>query len=170
MVVILMGVSGAGKTAVGDLLASRLGWAHFDADDFHPQSNIRKMSAGRPLTDEDRDPWLASIRARIDRLERAGINAIIGCSALKEKYRQQLMTGTRDTRLVYLRGSRALIEWRLRQRQGHFFDPDLLASQFEALEEPTVGIVVDIDQDLDSVTTAVARALEVEVPDSSEEE
>lgn len=165
-----MGVSGAGKTAVGELLAGRLGWAHFDADDLHPESNIRKMSAGQPLTDEDRDPWLASIRTRIDRLERSDSNAIIGCSALKEKYRQQLMTDTQDTRLVYLRGSHALIERRLRRRQGHFFDTDLLASQFEALEAPTDAAVVDIDQDLESVATAVARALEVELPGVSEEE
>ena len=170
MVVILMGVSGSGKTAVGEMLAKHLGWIYCDGDDFHPESNIRKMAAGQPLSDRDRVPWLASIRSRIDELESSGTDAIVGCSALKEKYRQQLLADTRETRLVYLRGSRALIEQRLRQRQGHFFAVDLLASQFAALEEPTAGIVVEIDQDLDTVTATVAQALALEMSGTSDEE
>ena len=170
MVVILMGVSGAGKSAVGELLADRLGWGFYDGDDFHPASNIRKMTAGEPLTDEDRGPWLELIRAQIHRLEVTGTDAIVACSALKETYRQQLLDGSRHTRLVYLRGSRALIEQRLRQRKDHYFDVGLLSSQFETLEEPTNAVVVEIDGDLQSVTSAVAGALAIEVTGTSEEE
>lgn len=170
MIVILMGVSGAGKSTVGKLLAKRLGWSFYDGDDLHPESNVRKMTAGQPLTDEDRAPWLESIRQQIHQLEVTGTDAIVACSALKEAYRQQLMADTRHTQLVYLRGSKVLIEHRLRQRKGHFFDADLLSSQFEALEEPAGVAVVEIEGDLDSVTSAAARAIAREVTGTSEEE
>lgn len=170
MVVILMGVSGAGKSAVGELLADRLGWEFYDGDDFHPVSNIRKMTAGEPLNDEDRGPWLESIRAQIRHLEVTGTDAVVTCSALKETYRQKLLDGSNQTRLLYLRGSRALIEQRLRQRKGHYFDVGLLSSQFETLEEPSNAVVVEIDGDLESVISAVARALAPEMTGTSEEE
>lgn len=170
MIVIVMGVSGAGKTAVGELLASQLGWVFHDGDDLHPAANVRKMSAGQPLTDDDRRPWLESIRALIHKLEVMGTDAIVACSALKEEYRELLLAGTRDARIVYLRGTPTLIERRLRQRREHYFDVDLLASQFETLEEPKAAVVIDIDADLESVTAAVAQALSLETTGTSKEE
>ncbi len=159
-----MGVSGAGKTAVGELLADRLGWSFVDADDLHPASNVRKMTAGVPLTDEDRLPWLLSVRDVI--LEHAGSrrSAVVACSALKREYREILLTGDplmgqAETRLVYLRGAPALLERRLRKRQGHFFDPNLLASQLETLEEPKNALVVDVGGELEAVVDAVVTGL-----------
>jgi gluconokinase len=159
MIVILMGVSGAGKTAVGERLAARLGWAFHDGDDFHPQANVRKMAAGEPLTDEDRWPWLAALRETIEAHERSGTNAIVACSALKEEYRRYLLAGAPAARIVYLRGTPSLIAERLRRRRGHFFKADLLASQLAALEEPSSALVVDVDADLDVVVGRVLSAL-----------
>jgi gluconokinase len=154
-----MGVSGAGKTAVGELLAERLGWALVDGDDLHPASNIRKMTAGVPLTDEDRFPWLQKIRDAIVEHSRSGRSAIVACSALKESYRKLLLQGQLDTRLVYLRGTPAVLERRLGERRGHFFDPNLLTSQLETMEEPKDALVVDVDAELEAVVEAVASAL-----------
>lgn len=154
-----MGVSGAGKTAVGELLAERLGWPFVDGDDLHPAGNVRKMAAGVPLTDEDRLPWLRSIRAAILEHAAAGRSAVVACSALKKKYRELLLAGQADMRLVYLRGARAVLERRLGERRGHFFDPALLASQLETLEEPDDALVVDVDTELDAVVDTVAAAL-----------
>lgn len=170
MVVILMGVSGAGKTAVGKRLAARLGWPFRDGDDLHPVANVRKMSAGVPLTDADRRPWLETIHDLILSIEADGRSAVIACSALKEAYRRLLLDGTRETRLVYLRGDPELIESRLRQRRDHFFDADLLQSQFDALEEPRDAIVVDVDAGLDSVTASTLAALGLVRGETSEEE
>ena len=170
MVVILMGVSGAGKTAVGNRLAARLGWPFHDGDDLHPSESVRKMSTGVPLTDADRRPWLESIHDLVLRLEAEGRSAVIACSALKEAYRRLLLDGTRQTRLVYLYGEPALIEGRLRERRGHFFDANLLLSQFAALEEPSDAIVIDVDADLDSVTASASAALGLEKGESSKEE
>lgn len=154
-----MGVSGAGKTAVGELLAKRLGWAFVDADELHPAGNIRKMTAGVPLTDEDRLPWLLRVRGVIVEHAESGRSAIVACSALKGSYRKLLLTEQADTRFVYLRGTPAVLERRLRERRGHFFDPDLLASQLETLEEPRDAVVVDVEGELDAVVDAVAAAL-----------
>lgn len=171
MVVILMGVSGAGKTAVGELLAKRLGWSFLDGDDLHPVSNVEKMSSGRPLTDEDRGPWLDSIQTKIRQLEDSGTHTILACSALKEAYRRHLLADAQRTRLVYLRGSEALIEQRLRQRKRHYFEVGLLASQFEALEEPGEEVVVvDVDTDLETIVGKIMMALELRAKASSEEE
>lgn len=159
MIVILMGVSGAGKTAVGERLAVRLGWAFHDGDDFHPEVNVRKMSAGEPLTDEDRRPWLAAIRELIEALGRKGTDAIVACSALKDEYRRYLLAGAPSARIVYLRGTPLLIEERLRWRRGHFFRADLLASQFATLEEPSSAAVVDVDAELEVVVERVLAAL-----------
>src|SRR6478736_7132744 len=135
-VVIVMGVSGSGKSTVGALLASRLRWEFEDADWFHPASNVDKMHRGIPLTDEDRWPWLAAIADWIDTTRLAGRHAVIACSALKRRYRDVLIGDRVDVRLVYLKGDEALIARRIATRHEHFMPPTLLHSQFEALEEP----------------------------------
>ena len=135
MIVIIFGVSGAGKTTVGELLARELGWHFLEADDFHPEVNIEKMRSGHPLTDEDRAPWLERLRDQIKRSLTAGECTVLACSALKRKYRQRLRVDD-EVKLVFLRGSYALISEQLSHRRGHFFDPALLQSQFDDLEEP----------------------------------
>jgi gluconokinase len=143
-IIIVMGVSGSGKTTVGAMLAGRLHWVYAEADDFHPPANIQKMSAGHPLTDEDRRPWLAAIRAWIDKQIAAGQPGVVTCSALKRAYRDQLGEGRPELQMVYLQGSRDLIAARLASRHGHFFHAEMLDSQFRDLEEPTAdeGILV----------------------------
>jgi carbohydrate kinase (thermoresistant glucokinase family) len=159
MIVVLMGVAGAGKTAVGRRLAARLGWAFHDGDDLHPEANVRKMADGRPLTAEDRRPWLAAIRALLVGLASAGTDAVVACSALTAESRRTLLSDLREARLVYLRGAPELIAERLRRRRGHFFPPELLASQLATLEEPESALVVDVDADLDVVVSRVLTAL-----------
>jgi gluconokinase len=159
MIVVLMGVAGAGKTAVGRRLAARLGWAFHDGDDLHPEANVRKMAAGRPLTAEDRRPWLAAVRALLVTLASAGTDAVVACSALTAESRRTLLSGVREARLVYLRGAPALLAERLRRRRGHFFPPELLASQLATLEEPASALVVDVDADLEVVVSRVLTAL-----------
>jgi gluconokinase len=143
MIIVVMGVSGAGKTTVGLLLAEQLGWTFYDADDFHPRSNIEKMSHGVPLTDADRRPWLESLRELVRTTLGSGSNAILACSALKADYRDYLVIDAR-VRLVYLKGSFSLIQDRLSHRRGHYMDAALLESQFSALEEPADAVVVDV--------------------------
>src|SRR6202048_5141209 len=133
---IVMGVSGSGKSTIADKLAERLGWTYEDGDKFHPASNIAKMSAGQPLTDEDRWPWLQAIADEIDRVCREGQHAVIACSALKRAYRDVLVHGRNDVRIIYLSGREPLIASRLALRKGHFMPPGLLASQFKTLEPP----------------------------------
>ena len=135
-IILLMGVSGSGKTTVGALLAGQLGWPYAEADAFHPAANIEKMAAGHPLTDADRAPWLAAIGRWIDLEVAAGRPAVVTCSALKRAYRDQLRAGRPRVRIVYLQGSRDLIASRLAARHGHFFTSAMLDSQFAALEEP----------------------------------
>jgi len=135
-VVIVMGVSGCGKSTIGTLLAERLQWKFDDADRFHPAANIEKMRAGTPLTDEDRWPWLHATAAFIDQMRGAGVHGVIACSALKRRYRDVLIGDRADVRLVYLKGSEELISRRLAARHGHFMPRNLLHSQFVALEEP----------------------------------
>ena len=135
MIVIVFGVSGAGKTTIGKLLAKRLGWRFLEADDFHPRANINKMRRGIPLTDEDRSPWLDSLREQIGKVVEARQDAVLACSALKRVYRERLRVSD-DVRFVFLRGNYALIENQLRRRCGHFMNPALLRSQFADLEEP----------------------------------
>jgi len=135
VVIIIFGVSGAGKTTLGQLLAQELRWKFYEADDFHSQANIDKMRQGIPLTDEDRSPWLESLRELIKQCLAAGQNAVLASSALKESYRRCLRVSP-EVKLVYLLGDYALIERQLRQRRGHFMDPKLLRSQFADLEEP----------------------------------
>lgn len=161
MIVIVMGVSGSGKTTVGRRLAAELGWPFYDADAFHSPSNIEKMRAGSPLTDADRAPWLATLRALIDERLAQGRDAVIACSALKKKYRQQLRDGRTDVRFVYLKGDRNLIAQRIAARRGHFAGSALLESQFAALEEPERGdsIHVDLFLKLDEIVTVIRAAL-----------
>ena len=135
MIVIIFGVSGAGKTTVGRLLARELGWRFIEGDDFHPAANIEKMRSGHPLTDEDRWPWLERLREQIKRSLAAGENAVLTCSALKRSYRDRLRSGD-QVRFVFLRGDYALVEHQLRSRHGHFMNPALLPSQFDDLDEP----------------------------------
>ena len=135
MMIIIFGVSGAGKTTVGKLLARELGWRFIEADDFHPAANIEKMRSGHPLTDEDRRPWLEQLRQQIERSLFAGENAVVACSALKRVYRDCLRIGD-ETKFVFLRGDYALVEKRLHSRHRHFMDRNLLQSQFDDLEEP----------------------------------
>ena len=159
MVIILMGVSGAGKTTVGQLLAQDLGWPFFEGDDFHPRSNVVKMAQGIALTDEDRWPWLDRIRERIGTLVASGQNAIIACSALRQTYREHLLEGIRETVLVYLKGNYSLISSRLAQRQDHFMNADLLDSQFRTLEEPEGVITIEAVLEPQEIVDAVKQAL-----------
>ena len=161
MVIVLMGVSGAGKTTVGTRLAEALGWDFADADDFHPEANVRTMERGEPLTDADREPWLRALRDFIaDRLA-AGEPAVVTCSALKASYRNTLLEGLDDADLVYLRGSYELVRRRLKARTDHFFDTELLESQFETLEEPgpDEALIVDIDAPPDALVRTIQRKL-----------
>jgi gluconokinase len=135
-VIVVMGVSGCGKSTIASMLAQQLNWIYEDGDWFHPPSNIEKMHRGEPLTDEDRWPWLHGIAAWIDATRHAGNHATIACSALKRAYRDILVGERRDVRIVHLKGDRDLIARRLSARDGHFMPPSLLDSQFTALEEP----------------------------------
>ena len=133
MILVLMGVSGSGKSTVGKLLAEQLGWSFIEADDFHPAANVKKMHGGEPLTDADRRPWLDVLRQKVDDVCARGENAILACSALKHAYQEYLARDEPDcVRYVYLHGSEELIRQRLAVRTGHFMNPGLLHSQFEA--------------------------------------
>jgi gluconokinase len=159
MVVLLMGVAGSGKTTIGRQLAAGLGWGFADADEFHPPANVAKMSAGIPLDDTDRAPWLAAIRRYIDaRLER-NENAVVTCSALKEKHRAVLLGHRAQVKLVYLRGTRELLWSRISSRQGHFMKPAMLDSQLAALEEPGNALVIDIAQAPEKIIAALRQAV-----------
>lgn len=158
MVLIIMGVAGAGKTTIGKLLAEKLKWKFYDADDFHPKENKEKINKGIPLTDEDRLPWLLAIRDLIGRLKAP---AVIACSALKEAYRQMLEEGGGDIRFVYLAGSPDLIKDRLMERKGHFAGASILESQLGALEEPEDALRVDIGRDPESIAEDIIRKLDL---------
>ncbi|HTT76057.1 MAG TPA: gluconokinase [Candidatus Binataceae bacterium] len=159
MVIILMGVAGSGKTTVGEVLARRLGWHFYDADDFHSARNREKMHRGEPLTDGDRRPWLEALHQLISRCEGKDEQAVLACSALKQAYREQLTVGSREVRLVYLKGPAGLIARRLGARHGHFFNPALLQAQLEALEEPSDALTVDIAGTPEQVADAIIAGL-----------
>ena len=144
MIVVVMGVSGSGKSTVGGLLARRLGWTYLDGDDFHSPENIEKMSRGVSLTDEDRLPWLASIKEEIDNRIGNGCDAVVACSALQRNYRMHLAQGISAIRFVYLKGESAVIQERMKSRENHYMKSEMLASQFASLEEPHDAIVADI--------------------------
>ena len=162
MIIIVFGVTGAGKTTVCRLLAEQLGWQFYDADQFHPAGNVEKMRQGVPLTDADRRPWLKNLRAAIRGWLERGENAVLACSALKEEYRRYLQIG-RDVRFIYLRAKYELIEERLRRRRGHFMHPALLPSQFETLEEPAAGeaVVLDPDKNPQDMVEQIRKELKI---------
>jgi gluconokinase len=164
MILIVMGVSGAGKTRIGEMLAERIGCSFVDGDVFHSAANKEKMAQGIALTDDDRWPWLAAIRAAIEEKARAGESLVVGCSALKRVYRDVLRGGAQGdglVRFVYLKGSFELLHERLATRGRHFFNPALLQSQLDTLEEPgddeavTVGIELSPDRIVDSVMSSL---------------
>jgi gluconokinase len=159
---VVMGVAGSGKSTIADSLAKRLHWRYEDGDEFHPASNVAKMSAGQPLTDEDRWPWLQAIADEIDRLSASGERAVVACSALKRTYRGILVHGRDDVRIVFLDGTQDLIAERLAARKGHFMPPGLLASQFRTLERPCADerpITVSIDAPVARIVDEIVSQL-----------
>ncbi|MBI5265400.1 MAG: gluconokinase [Bradyrhizobium sp.] len=163
-----MGVSGSGKSTIAEALAKCLSWRFEDGDAFHPAANVAKMSAGHPLTDEDRWPWLNAIADEIGRVYGAGGHMIVACSALKRAYRDVLRRGRSDVRFVFLNGTPELIATRLARRKCHFMPPELLASQFKTLEPPGTdehAIAVPIDAPVEAIVAAIVRELNVSAAD-----
>jgi gluconokinase len=160
MVIVLMGVAGSGKTTIGKLLAESLGWKYFDADEFHSASSIEKMKNGIPLVHADRQPWLESLQQVIRETLEKSESAVMACSALKQSYRDLLLIDER-VRLVYLKGEYDLIQKRLQDRSEHFMNPQLLQSQFDALEEPTEGLHVDIESSPREIVQLIRTKLRV---------
>lgn len=163
---VVMGVSGSGKSTIAEALSARLGWRCEDGDKFHPASNVAKMSAGQPLTDEDRWPWLKAIADEIDRLCDKDQHAVFACSALKRSYREVLVHGRDDVRLIFLDGTQALIADRLAARKGHFMPPGLLTSQFSTLERPAsdeTALTVSIDAPVETIADNIVRQLKLDV-------
>ncbi len=159
---VVMGVSGSGKSTIAERLAARLGWRCEDGDKYHPAANVAKMSAGHPLTDEDRWPWLQAIADEIDRTCKQSERAVIACSALKRAYRDVLVHGRSDVRIVFPNGTQELIAGRLAARKRHFMPPGLLTSQFKTLEPPQPTerpITVSIDAPVEAIVDAIIRQL-----------
>lgn len=159
MILIVMGVAGCGKTTVGRALADRLGWPFYDGDDFHPADNVAKMSRGVPLTDADRAGWLAALAGIARRSLAADQSAVLACSALKERYRDQLRVDPVRVRFIYLKGSHADLHARLLARSDHFMKPAMLESQFAALEEPADALRVDIRLPVEQAVAQIVRVL-----------
>ena len=160
--VVVMGVSGCGKTTVGARLAARLGWDYAEADNFHSQANVAKMRSGVPLGDADRWPWLDSLADWIDTRRRAGRHCVVACSALKRAYRDRLARGHDDVRFVYLRGEHDTIARRLAGRTGHYMPLSLLGTQFETLEEPAEderALSLDIGEPPEALVEAIVTSL-----------
>ncbi|MCJ2083439.1 gluconokinase [Methylobacterium sp. J-090] len=164
-VIVVMGVSGSGKSTVAACLAERLGWAFVDGDDFHSAAHVAKMRAGHPLDDDDRTPWLAAIGAWIDTRLQTREPGIVVCSALRRAYRDALVRGRPEVRIAYLAGDRDLIEGRLAHRRGHFMPAALLDTQFAILEPPAAeenAVVVGIDAPADAIAATIAVRLGLE--------
>lgn len=142
MFILIMGVTGSGKTTIGKLLSAAIGWPFYDADDFHPLDNVRKMASGVPLTDEDRGPWLKQLHGLIAQHNEQGKNGVLACSALKQAYRT-ILSADVDVTFVYLKADPELIRSRLDNRTGHYMSKHLIESQFDDLEEPSNGVIVD---------------------------
>jgi gluconokinase len=160
MIILVMGVTGSGKTTIGELVAHRLGWQFLDADDFHSAANKEKMHRGIPLTDADRWPWLDAIHAKLAELQNEKQSAVLGCSALKRIYRERLAQGI-DAKIVYLKGSYNFIADRLHSRKDHFADEHILAGQFHDLEEPTnsEATVINIAPDPETIVDQIISKL-----------
>ena len=155
-----MGVAGSGKTTVGEALTQRLGWEFYDADAFHPAENIAKMTNGIPLNDADRVPWLAALHALIFSSLKENRPAVLACSALKESYREELVGDQEGVRLVYLKGSYELIWSRIANRKDHYMKPEMLKSQFEALEEPADAWTFDVSLPVDEIVQGIIQQLQ----------
>lgn len=156
---ILMGVSGSGKTTIGKRLAKLLDWEFYDADDFHPVENIQKMASGIPLNDSDRLPWLKNLQNLLSTSIKNGKNPILACSALKDSYRTLLLTGNNGVKTVYLKGSYELILNRMQNRTGHYMKANMLQSQFDLLEEPVDALIVDIQQEPEKILKEIRSIL-----------
>ena len=156
---IVMGVSGSGKTEVGKSLSQYLGWNFYDADDFHPTQNIAKMANGIPLDDSDRAPWLAALHDLISSSLAENRFGVLACSALKERYRKQLLAGNDGVQLVYLKGSYDLIWSRMAARKEHYMQPEMLQSQFDTLEEPVNALTMDISRPVDEILSKVLEQM-----------
>jgi gluconokinase len=164
MIVVLIGVSGSGKTTVGEIVSRELAWPYLDADDYHPAANVEKMRAGTALVDADRWPWLDRLNEMLrERHARAG-NVILGCSALKQAYRDRLARGLRDVRWVHLKGSFELIQSRLQARKHRYMPASLLQSQFATLEEPTDALTVDVGDTPEALARTVITGLGLASP------
>jgi gluconokinase len=161
MIVVVMGVSGAGKTTIGRLLAEQLEWEFYDADNLHSPENKRKMSDGIPLTDIDREPWLTSIRSLVEKIIASDADAVIACSALKRSYRERIVIDPSRVKLIYLKGSRELIADRIAHRRNHFMNKNLLDSQFDALEEPPDAITIDISGTPQIIVASIREKLQI---------
>jgi gluconokinase len=158
MVVILMGVAGAGKTTIGRLLAHALGWPFYEGDDFHPRANVEKMARGEPLTDAAREPWLAALESLIGDLQRRGVDAVLACSALKERYRERLARAG-EVRFIFLHADPVVAAQRLRERRGHYLKAALAPSQYAALEEPADAVRIDACLPPADIVQAILGAL-----------
>ena len=159
MFYIVMGVSGTGKSTIGKLLSDRTGWTFYDADDFHPLTNIIKMKRGIPLNDEDRLPWLLKLKQLITNTIDSDRQGILACSALKSEYRQILQNDRSEVRFIYLRGDYDCIQSRVRQRTGHFMSSALLRSQFDTLEEPKNAIKVDVSHTPEAIVKEILERI-----------
>ena len=159
MFILIMGVTGCGKTTIGKLVSAAFGWPFYDADDFHSAENVRKMASGVPLTDEDRGPWLEELHDLISRHHQRGENGVLACSALKRAYRT-LLTADSDVTVIYLKATPALIRSRLEGRAGHYMPKGLIESQFSDLEEPTEGIIVDAAHPPAQIVAAIVSELQ----------
>jgi len=155
-----MGVTGVGKTTVGNLLAQQVGWQFLDADDFHPEANLAKVRRGVALDDDDRRPWLETLHAELTKRQGKGENVVLACSALKEEYRKTLAAGLRVS-FVYLKGNTSLIAERLRERRGHFADDRILSGQFADLEEPDGALVIDVGVTPQEIVSRIREKLEI---------
>ena len=161
MIVVLMGVTGSGKTTVGRMLAEQLGWAFVEGDDLHSRANVEKMRRGEPLTDADRLPWLQALRASIDALAAAGRSAVVTCSALHQSYRDLLANGRPEVRFVWLTAPPEVLRDRLEHRHGHFMPPSLLESQLETLEAPTDVPAIDVRPAPSAIVAAIRERLRI---------
>ena len=150
-----MGVSGSGKSTLGRVIAQELGWDFFDADDFHSVENIAKMTAGTPLTDSDRGPWLAALNRQLVSVLAANRHPVLACSALKENYRTRLLEGVKGVAVIYLNGSYELIRSRLMSRESHYMKASLLQSQFDVLEEPKEAVVLDVSMPISKMLDTI---------------
>ena len=167
MIVLVMGVTGSGKSTIGIMLAKKLGWPFLEADDFHSAANVAKMKQGIPLTDEDRAPWLSAIHVELARQSEAGKSCVLGCSALKQSYRDTLGAGL-DMRTVYLKGTYEEMRAHILARRGHFAGEGILAGQFRDLEEPTDALVVPVTSSPEEIVKTIKNGLPLTQADSAE--